>query len=419
MISLRLLGVPSLCVLRRKREQARVPACACLYSPHHTPSVSPVPPWHRSSGPGSLPRNNRSRHNGTPRKRRGTPGRPGRGLAYHERHACPDPPRPARQAPWLLRRGRPRGADRRGGAGAATAPRSTCASRSCTTSTWSRSLEARGAMFVEETEEVPEGAVVVFSAHGVAPQVREEARKRGLHTIDATCPLVTKVHSEAGGSPPRATTSCSSATRATRRSSARPARRRRTSSWSTGRRKAPASRCATPPRSSGCRRPRCRWTRPTRPWPRCGSGSRCWPTRQATTSATPRRTGRPRSRQIASQSDLVIVVGSHELLQLGAAGRGGGQRRRPCGVPGGRRGVDATRPGWTGSTVGLSSGASVPEDLVAGVLERLAAKRLRPGRRGRGGGGADVLRAAARTAAGPRRTARTSARPALGWVRAR
>jgi 4-hydroxy-3-methylbut-2-en-1-yl diphosphate reductase len=60
-----------------------------------------------------------------------------------------------------------------------------------------RELERRGAIFVEEAEEVPEGAVVVFSAHGVAPQVREEAAKRGLHTIDATCPLVTKVHSEA------------------------------------------------------------------------------------------------------------------------------------------------------------------------------------------------------------------------------
>jgi 4-hydroxy-3-methylbut-2-en-1-yl diphosphate reductase len=60
-----------------------------------------------------------------------------------------------------------------------------------------RSLEKRGAIFVEETEEVPEGAVVVFSAHGIAPQVRDEARDRGLRTIDATCPLVTKVHSEA------------------------------------------------------------------------------------------------------------------------------------------------------------------------------------------------------------------------------
>jgi 4-hydroxy-3-methylbut-2-enyl diphosphate reductase len=60
-----------------------------------------------------------------------------------------------------------------------------------------RNLEQRGAVFVEEAEEVPEGAVVVFSAHGVAPQVREDAARRGLRAIDATCPLVTKVHSEA------------------------------------------------------------------------------------------------------------------------------------------------------------------------------------------------------------------------------
>ena len=58
-------------------------------------------------------------------------------------------------------------------------------------------LERRGAVFVEETEEVPEGATVVFSAHGVAPVVHEEARSRSLRTIDATCPLVTKVHREA------------------------------------------------------------------------------------------------------------------------------------------------------------------------------------------------------------------------------
>ena len=60
-----------------------------------------------------------------------------------------------------------------------------------------RELEARGAIFVEETDSVPEGAVVVFSAHGVSPAVREEAQRRGLRTIDATCPLVTKVHNEA------------------------------------------------------------------------------------------------------------------------------------------------------------------------------------------------------------------------------
>ena len=58
-------------------------------------------------------------------------------------------------------------------------------------------LEDRGAVFVDELDEVPPGATVVFSAHGVAPSVHEEAATRGLKTIDATCPLVTKVHSEA------------------------------------------------------------------------------------------------------------------------------------------------------------------------------------------------------------------------------
>ncbi len=58
-------------------------------------------------------------------------------------------------------------------------------------------LQERGAVFVEETDEVPEGALVVFSAHGVAPDVHEQAAARGLRTIDATCPLVTKVHNEA------------------------------------------------------------------------------------------------------------------------------------------------------------------------------------------------------------------------------
>ena len=58
-------------------------------------------------------------------------------------------------------------------------------------------LEERGAIFVEETDEVPEGAMVIFSAHGVSPAVHQEAAERNLRTIDATCPLVTKVHREA------------------------------------------------------------------------------------------------------------------------------------------------------------------------------------------------------------------------------
>ncbi|ADG89760.1 4-hydroxy-3-methylbut-2-enyl diphosphate reductase [Thermobispora bispora] len=58
-------------------------------------------------------------------------------------------------------------------------------------------LEERGAIFVDELDEVPDGAIVIFSAHGVAPTVHQEAAARGLKTIDATCPLVTKVHNEA------------------------------------------------------------------------------------------------------------------------------------------------------------------------------------------------------------------------------
>ncbi|MBE2896420.1 4-hydroxy-3-methylbut-2-enyl diphosphate reductase [Pasteurellaceae bacterium HPA106] len=55
-------------------------------------------------------------------------------------------------------------------------------------------LKQRGAVFVEELDEVPDGAIVIFSAHGVSQQVRQEAKKRNLKVFDATCPLVTKVH---------------------------------------------------------------------------------------------------------------------------------------------------------------------------------------------------------------------------------
>ncbi|GAA3697055.1 4-hydroxy-3-methylbut-2-enyl diphosphate reductase [Nonomuraea antimicrobica] len=58
-------------------------------------------------------------------------------------------------------------------------------------------LTRRGAVFVDELDEVPDGSLVVFSAHGVSPAVKEVAEERGLRTIDATCPLVTKVHKEA------------------------------------------------------------------------------------------------------------------------------------------------------------------------------------------------------------------------------
>ncbi len=128
-----------------------------------------------------------------------------------------------------------------------------------------QTLEKKGAVFVERTEEVPEGNIVMFSAHGVAPVVHDEAKQGRLATIDATCPLVTKVHKEAvrfanedfdillighegheevigtSGRPPS------------------------TSPWSTAPRTSPKSRYGTRPGWSGSRRRPSPWTRPWRP----------------------------------------------------------------------------------------------------------------------------------------------------------
>lgn len=117
-------------------------------------------------------------------------------------------------------------------------------------------LTNKGVVFVHEADEVPEGAMVVFSAHGVAPSVHDLAADRGLRVIDATCPLVNKVHNEAKrfardgydillighagheevvgiiGEAPT------------------------TSSWSTVKTRWPRCRCATRTRWCGCRRPR-------------------------------------------------------------------------------------------------------------------------------------------------------------------
>lgn len=59
------------------------------------------------------------------------------------------------------------------------------------------SFRSKGAVFVDSVDEVPEGSVLLFSAHGVSPEIREQSRRRRLHALDATCPLVTKVHLEA------------------------------------------------------------------------------------------------------------------------------------------------------------------------------------------------------------------------------
>ena len=233
-------------------------------------------------------------------------------------------------------------------------------------------LEARGAVFVEEAGEVPAGAVVVFSAHGVAPGVRAEAAARGLRAIDATCPLVTKVHNEARrfaaagydivlvghagheevvgttGEAPGHIRLVDGPEQAAAAVVADPAKvawlSQTTLSVDETLQTVAALRArfpllADPP-----------------------SDDICYATqnRQAAVKA------------IAARSDLVLVVGSansSNSVRLVEVAAGAGARAAYL-----VEDAAALAPEWLAEvrTVGLTSGASVPEDLVAGLLARLA-----------------------------------------------
>ena len=234
------------------------------------------------------------------------------------------------------------------------------------------SLEKRGAVFVEETADVPEGAVVVFSAHGVAPQVWADAKVRNLHTIDATCPLVTKVHSEArrfaaqgydillighegheevvgttGEAPSHihlvdgpeggASVQVRDPAKVAWLSQTTLSVDETNETVATLRQQFPL--LADPP-----------------------SDDICYATQNRQAAV----------KRIAAESDVVIVVGSQNssnsvrLVEVAVdAGAGAAYLVDDA---------EAIEPAWLESarTVGLSSGASVPEDLVAGVLARLA-----------------------------------------------
>ena len=146
--------------------------------------------------------------------------------------------------------------------------RSTCASRSCTTSTWWRRWRQRGAIFVEENEEVPEGSTVIFSAHGVAPEVLRagpgalaEGDRRHLPAGDEGAP---------GGEAVRGRRLRHSAHRARGARGGRRHVRRGARAHPAGRRaggRGQGDRARPVARSSGCRRPRCRSTRRWRPSP--------------------------------------------------------------------------------------------------------------------------------------------------------
>ena len=235
-----------------------------------------------------------------------------------------------------------------------------------------RSLEDRGAIFVEETEAVPEGSVVVFSAHGVSPEVRAEARDRGLRTIDATCPLVTKVHNEArrfaaqdydilligheGHEEVVGTTGEAPShihlVDGPAGSDSVEVRDPAKVAWLS---QTTLSVDETTETVSALRK---RFPLLLDP----PSDDICYATQNRQAAV----------KQIAADSDVVIVVGSlnsSNSVRLVEVARDAGARAAYL--------VDdasGIQPGWLDgvSTVGVTSGASVPEDLVDGVLARLA-----------------------------------------------
>jgi len=235
-----------------------------------------------------------------------------------------------------------------------------------------RNLEKRGAIFVEETEEVPEGSVVVFSAHGIAPQVREDAKNQGLRTIDATCPLVTKVHNEARrfaaqgydillighegheevigttGEAPANIHLVDGPSESTSVEVRDPAK----VAWLS---QTTLSVDETKETVAALRE---RFPQLLDP----PSDDICYATQNRQLAV----------KQIAKESELVIVVGStnsSNSVRLVEVARDAGAQAAYL--------VDdasAVEPGWLEgvTTIGVTSGASVPEDLVAGVLDRLA-----------------------------------------------
>ncbi|MBW3601906.1 MAG: 4-hydroxy-3-methylbut-2-enyl diphosphate reductase [Actinobacteria bacterium] len=237
-------------------------------------------------------------------------------------------------------------------------------------------LRARGAVFVEDENEVPEGGLVVFSAHGVPPQVRENAARRGLRTIDATCPLVTKVHLEADryarqgrqlvlighaghqevigtmGHAPESMTLVEDVDDVAGLELADPDNVAYLSQTTLA-----VDEAATVVDALRARAPNARGPR---------GDDICYATQNRQDAA----------RVLADRADLVLVVGS---------GHSSNSRRMvevalAAGAPAAHlvEDVDAIREPWLDgvATVGLTSGASAPEVLVAGVLDRL---RARPG----------------------------------------
>ena len=240
-------------------------------------------------------------------------------------------------------------------------------------------LERRGAVFVDETDEVPEGAIVVFSAHGVAPAVREAAARRQLQTIDATCPLVTKVHKEAvrfasddydillighaGHEEVEGTVGRGARAHHPRRG---PGRRRRASRSATRERVVWLSQTtlSVDETMETVRRLRERFPRLQDP----PSDDICYATQNRQVAV----------KKIAAESDLVLVVGSSNssnsvrLVEVALEHGAGAAYRVDDATEIDEAWLDGVR------TVGVTSGASVPEILVQEVLTWLADRGFGP-----------------------------------------
>ena len=238
----------------------------------------------------------------------------------------------------------------------------------------------QGVVFVNDLAEVPEGAHLLYSAHGVPPEIRQQAAARRLKTIDATCPLVTKVHREAVRFAQQGYTillighaghdevvgTMGEAPESIRL-------------VQIGRPMSTKSRCPTHPRWPISRKPRFRWTMRRGSSSDCGGGSRRSSARRGTTSAMPRRTGRRRFGDWPREADVVLVVGS----QNSSNSQRLAELARACGVAAhlidGPADIDL---GWFSGeeTVVLTAGASAPEALVAGVRGAVAGAFRRVGR---------------------------------------
>ena len=235
-----------------------------------------------------------------------------------------------------------------------------------------RDLESRGAVFVETEQEVPEGALVVLSAHGVAPSVYRMCAERNLEVIDATCPLVSKVHAEARRY----------AGRGLKIALVGHARHEEVvgtmgeapdsiSAWSRPSTTSPSSTSTRDSRSRTLPRRRSRWTTPARSSTRSASVSRIWSGRRPRISATRRRTARTRSRRSASRRPSSSSSGSktssnaNRLVEVA----------RSCGADAFLVDDDSDLdPAWLAGheVVGLTAGASSPDSLVTRVADRLA-----------------------------------------------